>query len=131
MMDKQYSPWNRDLFADCAVCDIGVADMIFVSGMGSEDIDTGEILHTGDVEAQVRYAYDRIAAILGNNKCGFGEVARVVAYLIDMRHKDIYERVQGEYFSGFNMPVHSLVEVSALAWPGMLVEVEVTAVHPH
>jgi enamine deaminase RidA (YjgF/YER057c/UK114 family) len=39
--------------------------------------------------------------------------------------------VQGEYFSGLNMAVHSLVEVSALAWPGMLVEVEVTAVRPH
>ena len=130
-MDKQYSPWNRDLFADCAVCNIGSADMIFISGMGSEDVDSGLILHAGDIEAQARYAYDRIVAILDNNDAGLGHVARVVAYLTDMRHKDIYERVQGEYFAGLDMPVHSLVEVSALAWPGMLVEVEVTAVRPH
>ena len=130
-MDKQYSPWNRDLFADCAVCNIGAADMIFVSGMGSEDVDTGETLYPGDIEAQARYAYDRIVTILENNDSGLGEVARVVAYLTDMRHKDVYERVQGEYFAGLKMPVHSLVEVSALAWPDMLVEVEVTAVHPH
>lgn len=130
-MQKQYSPWNRGLFADCAVCNIGSADFIFISGMGSEDVDTGEILHCGDPGAQTRYAYDRIVSILGDNNSGLQEIARVVAYLTDMRHKEIYEQVQGEYFAGLDMPVHSLVEVSSLAWPGMLVEVEVTAVHPH
>lgn len=130
-MDKQYSPWNRDRFADCAVSNIGPADLIFISGMGSEDVDTGEILHPGDPDAQARYAYDRVISILKNNGSGLDEIARIVAYLTDMRHKPVYEQVQAEYFAGLNMPVHSLVEVSHLAWPGMLVEVEVTAVHQH
>ncbi|RJS91511.1 RidA family protein [Salinisphaera sp. Q1T1-3] len=110
-MDKQYSPWNRDLFADCAVCNLGPADLIFVSGMGSEDIETGAIQHPGDIGAQARYAYQRIQTILANNNAHLGEIGRIVVYLTDMRHKDIYEQVQAEYFAGLAMPVHSLGSV--------------------
>lgn len=130
-MESQYSPWNRHIFADAAVCDIGAAKLIHVAGMGAEDTQTGQLLYPGDVQAQTRYAFDRICNILAANDSSLAEIVRMVVYLTDMRNIALHQQVQEAYFQGLDMPVRTLLEVNKLAVPGMGVEIQVDAVHIH
>lgn len=124
-----YGEWSRELFADAAVVD-GPARTIFVSGMAAEDPSDGHIHHPGDCAAQTRMAYDKIRRLLATEGADLRNVVRTVAYLTDMGDKLVYEAEQRRALDGAPPPPHSLIGVSALAWPGMVVEVEVTAVVP-
>jgi 2-iminobutanoate/2-iminopropanoate deaminase len=57
-------------------------------------------------------------------------VVRIVAYLTDIRDKNACESEQRHALGGIEPPPHSLIGVSSLAWPGMVVEVEATAFVP-
>lgn len=124
-----YGEWSRELFADASIVE-GPARTIFVAGMGAEDPGDGHIHFPGDCAAQTRMAYDKIKRILGQQRADLGNVVRTVAYLTDMRDKEAYEAEQRRALDGLEPPPHSLIGVSSLAWPGMVVEIEVTAVLP-
>ena len=124
-----YGTWSRDLFADAAIVE-APGRLIFVAGMASEDPDDGHIHHPGDCAAQTRMAYDKLVAILAAQGADLSHVVRIVAYLTDMRDKTAYEAEQQRALGGVEPPPHSLIGVSSLAWPGMVVEVEATAFVP-
>jgi enamine deaminase RidA (YjgF/YER057c/UK114 family) len=124
-----YGKWSKDLFADAAIVD-SPGRLIFVAGMAAEDPADGHIHHRGDCAAQTRMAYDKIKAILAAQGADLSHVVRIVAYLTDMRDKNAYEGEQRQALGGIKPPPHSLIGVSSLAWPGMVVEVEATAFVP-
>ncbi len=121
-----YGKWSKDLFADAAIVD-SPGRLIFVAGMAAEDPADGHIHHRGDCAAQTRMAYDKIKAILAAQGADLSHVVRIVAYLTDMRDKNAYESEQRQALGDIEPPPHSLIGVSSLAWPGMVVEVEATA----
>lgn len=121
-----YGVWSRDLFADASIID-GPVRLIFVSGMAAEDPQDGHIHDAGDFAAQCRMAYGKIKKILAEQGAGMDNIVRTVTYLTDMRNKDAYVACQREALGGAKPPPHTLLGVSSLAWPGMMVEVEVTA----
>jgi 2-iminobutanoate/2-iminopropanoate deaminase len=57
-------------------------------------------------------------------------IDKVVTYMTDVR--DFFEagKCQTEAFAGVIQPAGTVVVVSALVWPGMLLEVDVTASTP-
>ncbi|MGO9846691.1 MAG: RidA family protein [Methylocella sp.] len=114
-----------------AVTVTGPAKMIFVAGVGAEDENgkAGDILHKGDFVAQCKYAYDKIKRVLEKQGAGFGDVVKVVSYVTDMRDAAAYDKCFSEVF-GIVLPVNTLVNISQLAWPGMMLEVDVTAMVP-
>lgn len=121
--------WSRDLFADAAIVE-GPARLIFVSGMAAEDPQDGHIHDPGDFAAQCRMSYGKIKKILAEQGAGMTDIVRTVAYVTDMRNKEAYVACQREVLAGAPPPPHTLLGVSSLAWPGMQVEVEVTAAVP-
>jgi 2-iminobutanoate/2-iminopropanoate deaminase len=127
-MDKRnvYGEWSRRLFADAAVVQ-EPRGLIFVSGMAAEDPVDGHIHHPGDCAAQTKMAYAKVAAILADHGADMSNIVRVVAYLTDMREKQAYEQELQAALGGAEPPPHTLIGVTSLAWPGMVVEVEVTA----
>ena len=88
------------------------------------------ILYPGDPYEQCRYAYDKIRRALEKNGAGFGDVVKVVAYVTDMRYQPDYGRCRAEAFGAAPPPAHTLLNIVQLAWPGMMVEVDVTAMVP-
>ncbi len=122
-----YSQWTKGLFAE-VVTVTGPAKMIFVAGVGAENENgkAGDILHKGDFVAQCKYAYDKIRRVLEKQGAGFGNVVKVVSYVTDMRDAAAYDKCFSEAF-GTVLPVNTLVNISQLAWPGMMLEVDVTA----
>jgi enamine deaminase RidA (YjgF/YER057c/UK114 family) len=106
------------------------AKMIFLAGVGSEDegATRGVIRHLGDFTGQCRYAYDKIKRALEKNGATLADTVKIVTYVTDIRFQMDAGKCRGEAFAGLPLPVHTFLNINQLAWPGMLVEVDVIAV---
>ena len=126
-----YSEWTKGRFSE-AVTVTGPGKMIFLAGVGAEDENGkgGDILHKGDFTAQCKYSFDKIKRALEKNGATLADIAKMVSYLTDVRYQPDFGKCRQEVFGATPMPAHTLLTISQLAWPGMLVEVDVTAVVP-
>jgi len=129
---KQVHPsasWSRDLFAEVVTVQ-GPGVTLYLSGIGAEALgdQAGDIQHIGDVYAQTRLAYQKAAQVLAKHGASLKDVVKITAYLLDARSLPAYHQARKEAFEGIPPPAHTLLVISALAWPGMLVEVDMTAV---
>ncbi len=98
---------------------------VFVAGTtaGSPD---GAIGGT-DAALQTREIFVRLTAALEQAGATLADVVRTRIYLANMDDFDAVGRVHGEFF-GEIRPATTAVEVSALAAPDMLVEIDVDAI---
>jgi 2-iminobutanoate/2-iminopropanoate deaminase len=126
-----YSEWAKGRFSE-AVTVTGPGKMIFLAGVGAEDENGkgGDILHKGDFAAQCKYAYDKIRRALEKNGAGFGDIVKIVSYITDIRYQADYGKCRSEVFGAVPPPAHTLLNITQLAWPGMMLEVDVTAMVP-
>lgn len=122
------APWSRDRFAE-AVTIKGPGTLLFLSGIGAEEggHEAGAILHVGDVYAQTRLAYEKATNVLARHGATLADVVKITAYLLDAREFPNYHRARAEAFRGLPIPSHTLLAIGALAWPGMQVEIDLTA----
>lgn len=79
-----------------------------------------------DAAAQTRDALGRIAAALGEAGAALSDVVRTRVYVTDITQWPAVGAVHAEVFGDIR-PVCTMVEVSALIAPGLLVEVEADA----
>jgi 2-iminobutanoate/2-iminopropanoate deaminase len=123
-----YSEWTKGRFSE-VVTVTGPGKMVFLAGVGAEDENgaPGTILHKGDFGAQCKYAYDKIKRLLDKHGASLADVAKMVSYLTDVRYQPDYGKCRSEAFGSQPPPAHTLLTISQLAWPGMIVEVDVTA----
>jgi 2-iminobutanoate/2-iminopropanoate deaminase len=126
-----YSEWAKGRFSE-VVTVTGPGKMIFLAGVGAENENgqAGDILYKGDVVAQCKYAFDKIKKALEKNGAGLGDAVKITTYLTDIRTSADFGKCRQEAFGNIPMPAHTLVNVSQLAWPGMLIEIDVTAIAP-
>src|SRR6202795_4617629 len=126
-----YSEWTKGRFSE-AVTATGPGKMIFLAGVGAEDENGkgGDILHKGDFMGQCQYAYDKIKRLLEKQGATLGDVAKMVTYITDARYQPDYGKCRVEAFGANPLPAHTLLTISQLAWPGMIVEIDVTAIVP-
>ncbi len=80
-----------------------------------------------DVAEQTREAIRRIAAALQQVGAGLEHVVRTRMFVTDISRWEEVGRAHGEFFADIR-PASSLVQVSALIDPALLVEVEADAV---
>ncbi|NMO89406.1 RidA family protein [Actinomycetospora sp. TBRC 11914] len=97
-------------------------DLLFVSGMVAFDEDGG-VVGAGDVAAQARRVHEHLAAVFAHVGASFADVLKVTVFLRDVRDRAAVNEVRREFF-GPALPASTLVEVSALVHPELLVEVE-------
>jgi reactive intermediate/imine deaminase len=95
---------------------------LYISGMLPVDAD-GELVGTGDVIKQSEQVLDNLGAVLQSAGATFDDVVRVGVYVRDMADRELINTVRRRYF-GAARPASTLVEVSALAHPGAVVEIE-------
>jgi reactive intermediate/imine deaminase len=101
---------------------VWAGDTIWISGMLGVDA-TGTLVGEGDVVAQAEQVFRNLAAVLDHAGADFGDVVKVVVYLIEIEHRVPVNAVRRRYF-GDARPASTLVEVSALAVPQALVEID-------
>lgn len=96
-------------------------DVLYVSGCGPLDADLN--LVGDDVAAQTRQVLTNMQRILEAAGATFADVLKVTVYLTNVNDREAINPVRQEFF-GAARPASTLVEVSALAIPGMMVEIE-------
>jgi enamine deaminase RidA (YjgF/YER057c/UK114 family) len=124
-----YAEWAKGRFSE-VVTVRNPGKIIYVAGVGAEDESSaqgGVIRHLGDFGAQCRYAWDKIKRLLEKQGAALENVDKVVTYVTDIRYFFDAGKCRGEIYGGVTQPAGTFVVVSALAWPGMLIEVDVTA----
>jgi enamine deaminase RidA (YjgF/YER057c/UK114 family) len=126
-----YSEWAKGRFSE-AVTVTGPGKTIFLAGVGAEDENgaAGTILYKGDFAAQCKYAYEKIKRLLDRHGATLGDVVKMVSYLTDVRYQPDYGKCRVDAFGDQPLPAHTLLTISQLAWPGMIVEIDVTAIVP-
>jgi 2-iminobutanoate/2-iminopropanoate deaminase len=101
---------------------------VYISGMLAVNAD-GDLVGAGDVTRQSEQVLDNVAAVLTATGASFDDVVRVGVFLRDMADRTAVNGVRRRYF-GDARPASTLVEVSALAHPDALVEIEAIAMLP-
>ena len=103
-------------------------DLLFVSGIAPFDSD-GEVVGEGDVVAQTRQVLASLLDALRTVGADMSDVLKVTVFLTDVNDRAAINPVRQEFF-GDARPASTLVEVSALVDPRMLVEIEAVASIP-
>jgi enamine deaminase RidA (YjgF/YER057c/UK114 family) len=115
------APWESVVGYSRAVA---AGDHVYVTGCTSQM--QGEVLHVGDHYEQTRQAIRNIESALAELGAALSDVVRTRIYVTDISRWEDYGRGHGDAF-GDVMPATTMVEVSRLIDPDMLVEVEAVA----
>jgi 2-iminobutanoate/2-iminopropanoate deaminase len=101
---------------------------LYVAGQLSLDVN-GDLVGVGDVVRQTEQVLDNVGEVLRAAGATFDDVVRVGVYLRNMADRPAVNTVRRRYF-GDALPAATAVEVSALALPEALVEIEAVALLP-
>ena len=107
---------------------VRAGNLLFISGIVPVDGD-GKLVGEGDVAEQTRQVFRNMQLVLEAAGCGFDDIVKVVLYLLNVDDRPAINPVRKEFF-GETRPASTLVEVSALAMPGALLEIETVAAIP-
>jgi 2-iminobutanoate/2-iminopropanoate deaminase len=101
--------------------------LLFLSGIVPVDAEGN--LVGADVVEQARQVFRNMELVLKAAGCGFEDVVKVTHFLLDVNDRAAINPVRQELF-GQARPASTLVEVSSLAVPGALLEIEAVAAIP-
>jgi enamine deaminase RidA (YjgF/YER057c/UK114 family) len=104
----------------------GAKTLIFVSGQASISAN-GEVVHQDDFKAQARLTLENLKTVLEKAGASLDNIVKLTGYFINMENLPDFGAIQAEFFKG-HAPASTVVGVTSLALPGMLVEVEAYAV---
>jgi 2-iminobutanoate/2-iminopropanoate deaminase len=102
-----------------------VGDLIFLSGQASIDEDGG-IVGSGDFDAQAAQTFANIGRVLEAAGSSMEKIIKVTIYLTDMTNFPKILELRERHFTP-PYPADTIVEVSALGLPELMIEVEAIA----
>lgn len=103
-------------FTNC----LKVANQLFLSGMIASDA-------SADAYAQSVDCLGKIRSLVEAAGGSINDIVKITVFLTDMAHRESFSRARSEFFPG-RKPCSTLVAISALAQPGLVVEVEAIAI---
>ena len=124
------NPWTwQDQMGYVQANDVsGAQRTIFLAGQASVD-EEGAPVHPGDMEAQLNQTLDNVETVLREAGAGLSDVVRLNIYTTDVDgFFEAYGAVAGRLAQAGCRPASTLLGVTRLAYPEMLVEIEATAV---
>ena len=103
--------------------------MIFASGQVARDVD-GQLVGAGDIRAQTRKTLQNLQSVLTEAGATMDDVVKVTVFVTNLsEHFAAIHEIRAEFFAS-DYPASTMVEVSQLVDPEMLIEIEAIAVTP-
>ena len=101
--------------------------MVFASGQVARGVD-GQLVGRGDIRAQTRKTLQNLQAVLAEGGATMDDVVKVTVFVTNLaEHFSAIHEVRSEFFTS-DYPASTLVEISRLVDPDMLIEIEAIAV---
>jgi enamine deaminase RidA (YjgF/YER057c/UK114 family) len=129
MNQRIINPWTwQEPFAFVQGKEIsGHQRVLFLAGQTSVD-QNGKLLHPGDMRAQMAQALDNVETVLHGAGMDLSNIVRLNYYVTDV---DLFFKEHDVLIERLNRAgcrsVGTLLGVSRLAFPGILIEMEATA----
>jgi len=104
---------------------IQVGDQLFVAGMTANSpsgIEGGDSMYD-----QTRAVFTRIKHLVDAAGGTMNDIVKMTGFITDIAKRDDYLRARRDFFTS-DPPASTLVEVTALAAPELMIEVEVMAI---
>lgn len=101
---------------------------LYVSGQIAMDR-AGQIVGKDDLRAQTRQVFENLKAALAAGGATLDDVVKITTFLRDASQVATVREVRASYFTKHH-PASTLVEVSRLVRPELLIEIEAVAVVP-
>ena len=102
-----------------------VGQTIYVAGQLPYD-GNGNLVGIGDIKAQTRRVLENVRTVVEAGGGTMDDVVKLTVFVTDVRFREAYGEVRTEFF-GPNPPASTLVQISNLAVPGALIEIEAVA----
>ncbi len=103
-----------------------VGDMIVLSGQAAIDRE-GNVVGAGDFDAQAAQVFENLEFVLSHAGSSLENVINVNIYMTDMTHFPKILELREKYFTA-PYPADTIVEVTALALPELMIEIQAMAV---
>ncbi len=124
-----YNEWTKGKFSE-VVTVTNPGKFIFLAGIGPEREGDGKIVEEGNFMGQCNYAYMKIKKLLQAQGATMNDVVRIVTYITDIRFFQDALKCRRDAFGDAPIPASTLLNVPQLAWPYMMIEIDVTAMLP-
>jgi reactive intermediate/imine deaminase len=102
------------------------AEVLFIAGCVSVDED-GNVVAPGDVTAQTHQVMRNFQAVVEAAGMTMSDVVKITNYLVDVRDYPAVAAVRQQYRAE-PYPASTMVQVTGLLYPGLLVEIEGIAI---
>ncbi|MGW1374404.1 RidA family protein [Streptomyces sp. NPDC002446] len=102
---------------------VRVGNLVFTSGQAPIDAQ-GATVGDGDFETQARQALANLSTVLTNAGSSLADVVKATVFVTDIAQQDIFAKLRAEHFPDKPHLAESFVEVSSLANPEWMIEIE-------
>lgn len=130
MEQRKINPWKwQDQYGFSQGIEVSNASrVLYCAGQASVD-DKGNPVHAGDMRKQIEQAFRNLDAVLKASGFSLANVVRLNYYTTDV---DAFlaagDVVGGRLAAAASQPSGTLLGVTKLAFPGLMIEIEATAV---
>jgi len=102
---------------------------IHLCGQGSLD-KNGNILGINDIDEQTHYTLKNIKTVIGSVGGSMDDIVSMYIYVTDIKNLEAIHKIREQFFNK-PYPASTLVEVSSLVYPELLIEITAIAVIPY
>ena len=106
---------------------VKVDNTAYIAGQISLALD-GSVVGKGDAEAQVRQVWHNVEAAVKSVGGTLQNIVKTTTYVTNIEHAAAVRKVRQELFRSLNPPSSTLLVISELALPDLMVEIESIAV---
>jgi reactive intermediate/imine deaminase len=96
--------------------------LLYIAGQVSRDAD-GEVLGKGDIRAQAQQVFQNVRNVLQAAGGDVGDLLKITTYITNLDNFPAVAEIRSSFFPG-TLPASTLIVVSRLAQPELLIEVE-------